>query len=126
MKNLVFAAAYLLCLPVFSGPLQCSTDNTNAKECTEFRERVKKENALRLATFNAVNDAHPTSSSSMAVSVQSGVRIGMTAYEALSSTWGKPFNVNRTTTASSIREQWVYPGHKYLYFRNGVLETIQE
>ena len=71
MKHLAIAALYLLCLPVFSEPLQCSTDKTDAKECVEFRERVKKEDARRLATFNAVNAvnavnaAHPGASTSI-------------------------------------------------------------
>ena len=125
MKNLAFAAVYLLCLPVFSEPLQCSTDKTNSKECAEFRERIKKEDARRLATFNAVNTANPASSTSKAKSVKEGVRIGMTMDEARASTWGRPHDINRTTTAYGTREQWIYGGRNYLYFRNGVLESIQ-
>jgi len=53
-----------------------------------------------------------------------GVSVGMTADQVLRSSWGKPKSVNRTTTASGISEQWVYGGG-YLYFRNGVLTTIQ-
>jgi hypothetical protein len=53
-----------------------------------------------------------------------GVSVGMTREEVLASSWGKPRKINRTTTALSEREQWVYPGG-YLYFRNGVLEAIQ-
>ncbi|MEL7834264.1 hypothetical protein [Fodinibius sp. Rm-B-1B1-1] len=51
--------------------------------------------------------------------------IGMTdemAREAL----GRPNDVNRTTTSYSVREQWVYPNGKYLYFEDGVLDSWQE
>lgn len=52
--------------------------------------------------------------------------IGMTDDEARKSTWGKPKNINRTTTAYGISEQWVYDGYKYLYFEDGILTTIQD
>lgn len=54
-----------------------------------------------------------------------GVRIGASMDDALQSSWGKPERVNRTVTAHGTREQWVYGGGNYLYFRNGVLESIQ-
>lgn len=54
-----------------------------------------------------------------------GVRIGMSQSDVLASSWGKPQKVNTTTSARGIREQWVYGGHNYLYFENGVLTTIQ-
>jgi len=125
LKKIALLAVFLLSLPTFSAPLQCSTDKTNAKECAEFRERVKKEDARRLAMFNVVNAANPTASLSKAVSVQHGVRIGMTTNEVRTSSWGKPHDVNRTTNAYGTSEQWVYGGQNYLYFRNGVLESIQ-
>ena len=50
----------------------------------------------------------------------------MTAEEVYASTWGRPQKVNRTTTASVIREQWVYSGYRYIYFENGVVTSIQE
>jgi len=39
--------------------------------------------------------------------------------------WGTPERINRTTTAAGTREQWVYGSGNYLYFDDGVLETIQ-
>ena len=38
---------------------------------------------------------------------------------------GNPTRINRTTTAVTIYEQWVYSG-RYLYFENGKLVTIQD
>lgn len=56
---------------------------------------------------------------------QEGVRIGMSSASVLASSWGRPQSVNRTTTASGTREQWVYGIGNYLYFENGVLTAIQ-
>ena len=50
--------------------------------------------------------------------------ISMTDYEVMDSTWGKPLKINRTETAFSVREQWVYPNNKYLYFEDGYLVSI--
>ena len=52
--------------------------------------------------------------------------IGMTIKEVLISSWGKPESINKTTTAFSVREQWVYPNYNYLYFHDGVLISFQE
>ncbi|WP_079515848.1 hypothetical protein [Rossellomorea marisflavi] len=52
--------------------------------------------------------------------------IGMTAEEVRNSKWGEPIKVNRTTTATSVSEQWVYRDYRYLYFENGILTTIQD
>jgi len=54
-----------------------------------------------------------------------GVSIGMSKDDVLASSWGKPERINTTTTASTIREQWVYGGRSYLYFVDGTLTTIQ-
>ncbi|WP_211147016.1 hypothetical protein [Paenibacillus dokdonensis] len=57
--------------------------------------------------------------------IPSNVSIGMTKEEVLASTWGKPKDINKTTTANYVSEQWVYSGYRYLYFENGILTTIQ-
>jgi len=55
---------------------------------------------------------------------RNGVTIGMTDQDALDSSWGKPRKINRTTNAYGVSEQWVYDGG-YLYFKDGVLTSIQ-
>jgi hypothetical protein len=52
--------------------------------------------------------------------------IGMTKEEVRNSRWGEPEEINKTTTANIVYEQWVYPNYKYLYFEDGILTTIQE
>lgn len=55
-----------------------------------------------------------------------GVKIGMTQQQVIESSWGKPSDINRTSTARGTREQWVYSdGRGYLYFDNGILTTVQ-
>lgn len=53
------------------------------------------------------------------------VWIGMSAEMALESQ-GTPIEINRTVTASVVREQWVYGTGVYLYFDNGVLTAVQD
>ena len=54
------------------------------------------------------------------------VRIGMTKEEVLKEGWGRPNDINKTTTAYGVSEQWVYSGYKYLYFEDGILTAIQD
>lgn len=53
-------------------------------------------------------------------------RIGMTKDQVESSKWGNPSDINRTITADSISEQWVYGIGRYIYFKNGVVIAIQD
>ena len=39
--------------------------------------------------------------------------------------WGSPQDINRTTTASGTREQWVYGRGTYVYVENGRVTAIQ-
>lgn len=52
--------------------------------------------------------------------------IGMTKNEVLNSTWGKPRDINKTTTRYGTREQWCYNGNKYIYFEDGIVISIQD
>jgi len=51
--------------------------------------------------------------------------IGMNKAQVEDSSWGKPKDINTTTTAYGTREQWVYENFNYLYFENGILVAIQ-
>jgi hypothetical protein len=53
------------------------------------------------------------------------LEIGMTKEEVLE-IFGKPKNINRTITANSVSEQWVYSDDIYLYFNDGILTAIQD
>lgn len=55
------------------------------------------------------------------------IDIGMTKEDVIYQTeWGKPYKINKTTSTYGVREQWVYPDNKYLYFEDEILTTIQE
>lgn len=58
-------------------------------------------------------------------------KVGMSASVALNSSWGKPDDINKTVNAYGVSEQWVYRGtgyakSRYLYFKNGVLTSMQD
>lgn len=57
------------------------------------------------------------------------VFVGMTEQEVIRA-WGKPSKINRSVTASTVHEQWIYEQgeigrSQYLYLENGVLGSIQ-
>ncbi len=57
------------------------------------------------------------------------VTIGMTPCAARAA-WGAPRDINRTTTAYGVREQWVFRASSYdsnyLYFQDGLVTSIQD
>ena len=53
-----------------------------------------------------------------------GVKIGMSQAEVVASSWGKPKNVSRTSTAYGATEIWHYGFPNFLYFENGILTQI--
>jgi hypothetical protein len=85
-------------------------------------ERSKKDLADRLA---AEKQDRIDKAADRARRKKEGVRIGMSQEDVLSSSWGRPERVNRTTYSFGTHEQWVYGNSQYLYFENGVLKTIQ-
>ena len=56
-------------------------------------------------------------------------KIGMTKAEAYKSSWGYPDKENVTKSVHGTSEQWVYrrgSNSQYLYFKDGILTTIQD
>ena len=81
------------------------------KELPKLREAARKERAAdEAAARNRPREPY----------------IGMRESEASNLTWGSPSTVNTDRSARGVSEQWVFPNRGYLYFRNGVLEAIQE
>lgn len=52
--------------------------------------------------------------------------IGMTEDELLSSAWGKPEDINKTTYEFGVHEQWCYSGNRYVYLEDNIVTAIQE
>lgn len=114
----------------------------NAARRAELERTVnsKEAPATRLAAAIALRDDFPEGAAKAEGLVKSltaqvaaaerdelkrqGVRIGMSQDDVIASSWGRPRKVNRTTTPTHVREQWVYDGG-YLYFTDGVLDAIQ-
>lgn len=93
--------------------------HTKIAEGTEAHKLLTKANAIvekKLATEKKRQ---------LAEWKKEGVSIGMTKERVIQSSWGKPEKINSTTNAYGTREQWVYRGHSYLYFQDGILTTIQ-
>ena len=92
---------------------------------------AKEFSALKLIALKAKEEAAVAKAQADASKVlkakkkTEGVSIGMTKEDVLGSSWGRPESVNKTTNAYGVREQWVYGSRSYLYFRDGILESIQ-
>jgi hypothetical protein len=57
---------------------------------------------------------------------QAGVpQVGMTVEQVKATCWGAPGHVNRTTTANVVFDQLVYGSDRYVYMRDGVVESVQ-
>jgi len=48
------------------------------------------------------------------------------SYEMAIDSWGEPDDVQKTSLASGSTEKWTYPDGRYLYFKNGRLESWKE
>lgn len=83
-------------------------DNDNSGKTVEFTKNIVINDSL-----TSKFDAEPAP------------KIGMKKDELLRCNWGKPENINRTTTANGTEEQWCYSGYRYIYVDNGVVTTIQ-
>jgi len=78
----------------------------------QYKEEIAQEKQTRAAVAQQRSKPAP--------------KIGMTADEVLKSTWGEPNDVNRTITATTTHEQWVYGGGCYIYLDNGIVTAIQD
>lgn len=79
-----------------------------------------------LASAFSFNDPRPknTKESFWSLIKKGKVIIGMTKKECEMS-WGKPDDINKSSGVWGSDEQWVYGNSSYLYFRNGILNSIQ-
>lgn len=96
-------------------------------ELAKIFEQQRRQRDTELAVERKRRDAEEAAERRKVASYMrtQGVRIGMTQEEVVASSWGRPQDINRTTTAYGNHEQWVYGGRNYLYFENGKLTSIQ-
>jgi hypothetical protein len=97
---------------------------------SEKEERVSKivsSSGAKSKKVRSIISKHPDWSDDIIGAVSKGsVRLGMTEDQAIAG-WGRPNDINRTTGAWGVHEQWVYGeyGGNYLYFEDGLLTSIQ-
>lgn len=99
----------------------------------QLREQLQAEEAardeLRRVRGEAALERMNLTARSREAVAQRRVFVGMPAADARKS-WGEPTRVNRTITAGSDREQWVYRRAsgktQYVYVEDGVVTAIQE
>ncbi len=112
----------------------CASDFAPPQETeAQLRQRIHSEIETRNQTEQARRDryiaAHPRLSEQIKAAIRAGTyAIGMSEADArvcMSELDARLLQVNVTTTAYGTRSQWVLYGGGYLYFKDGILETIQ-
>lgn len=96
-------------------------------------KRRKSEASLHVALAQQRVDASEAATKAQRDATQQAISqgrivVGMTAAQAQAA-WGSPTSVNRTVTAGSTHEQWVYRRGKmttnYVYLDDGVVRSFQ-
>ncbi len=97
------------------------------RDISEAEKACLAEDAANaLVTRMAEKGKAAAAAEKLRVSKLPGVRIGMSTKTVIEKTsWGKPQEINTTTTKNGTHEQWVYGYRSYLYFENGKLTAIQ-
>lgn len=96
-------------------------------------KRRRSEASLHVALAQQRVDASEAAAKAQRDAIQQAISqgrivVGMTAAQAQAA-WGSPTSVNRTVTAGSTHEQWVYRREKmttnYVYLDDGVVRSFQ-
>ncbi len=87
------------------------------------REKEKKLAKLKQELFQKSKELYGEKCAKAII--EEKIYIGMPS-GAVKLSWGKPIDINRTISKYGTREQWVYGNGCYLYFDDGILETIQD
>ena len=74
----------------------------------------------------AIEEAEKEKEEQEQQSSKSDPKIGMTASQVRSSTWGSPDKINKDTYSWGTTEQWIYNDKGYIYFKNGYVTSISE
>lgn len=97
------------------------------KKVKEEQRRKEAEDAEYTKAGKRIHAKHPEWSAEDCNKIGKGlIHIGMTA-EKVRAAWGRPYHINRTSTAYGESEQWVMHemGGSYVYFENGICTAIQ-
>lgn len=99
--------------------------NASAKAIDEELRRIAETRAQEAkAARKAYVDARPDMPARHRDAIiEKSILTGMNRDDVLTA-WGKPESKNVTQGRGWRSEQWVYPGKRYLYFRNGILDAM--
>lgn len=90
----------------------------------ELRGIAARREAEALAIRRAYVDARPAMPASHREAILArSILAGMTRDDVLTA-WGNPESKNVTQGKGWRSEQWAYPGNRYLYFGNGILDAM--
>jgi len=48
------------------------------------------------------------------------------SFDMARDSWGEPDKIQRSEVTSGTTERWIYPNGRYLFFKNGLLESWKE
>ena len=107
-------------------PLQALYEREAEKKraAEEEAARAEAERKAQMAPIERIMEKYGCDEDIATLIMKKRVRRGMTA-EQCRAAWGRPQDINRTSGSYGVHEQWVYGGHNYLYFEDGILTTIQ-
>ena len=97
------------------------------KSITKEEKKAKQKKAEQSKKDRIANlkKKHPDWSDKTIMHISNrNVYLGMNKEQAIAS-WGKPYDIHKTTTINGVHEQWFYSVHNYLYFDDGILTSFQ-
>jgi len=118
ISNLVSIAViiFVIGMCIANIPDTSKTKSTSAPESqialTEKGQRIKSKNpAWANKVCNTIGEKK--------------ISIGMTRDQVIAA-WGRPQRINTSTHSWGTHEQWVYDMTNFVYFRNDVMESLQQ
>lgn len=116
IENEYYGKCYILTTDLFKGVTKETSKFIPKEEYDSDLKKISDEKELILKKYGK----------QVADLINKGiVKIGWTEQMCIYS-WGKPNEINKTTTQDGVSKQWVYSNNRYLYFKNGKLTTIQD
>jgi len=135
VKSLFFVLSSIMSVSAMAGDVYTCTINGKTvyqgKPCPGSKALTDKVKQARVNEQASELARHRYEIEMRERSLRKEPRIGMSADSAVKSSWGQPDDVNKTVNAYGVSEQWVYRGtgyakNRYLYFKNGILTSMQE
>lgn len=120
--------------PIYLGSLSGKVLNeisANVESLTHG-DHTKNFKKLTIEQAETANSSSSNSTNKTATNQETTPQIGMTADEVRATAWGEPAEINKTTTAGDVSEQWVYYNmitnvpDRFVYLDNGIVTAIQD